>query len=169
MSFNQARLARPIVVLTLMFLALVSFSFPRSARADSTSLQLPHSPILIDNDNGFNLDDGVTGGSGTSDDPYTISGWDILAGDYGIMIANTTSFFTISSVSVSCAPTTAPCADGIVLSNIENGIVQDSQITVPEDGVKVDNSNNFQITGHETQYESLPLSLYNSDTCDASN
>src|SRR2546426_6046260 len=169
MRFNQARLARPIVVLALMLLASVSLSLPRSARADSTSLQLPHSPILINNDNGFNLENGVTGGSGTSDDPYTISGWDILAGDYGIMIANTTSYFTISSVSVSCAPTTAPCADGIVLSNIENGIVQDSQITVREDGVKVDNSNNFQITGNEIQYENLPISLYNSNSFDVSN
>src|SRR2546425_6959375 len=169
MRFNQARLARPIVVLALMLLASASLSLPRSARADSTSLQLPHSPILINNDNGFNLENGVTGGSGTSDDPYTISGWDILAGDYGIMIANTTSYFTISSVSVSCAPTTAPCADGIVLSNIENGIVQDSQITVREDGVKVDNSNNFQITGNEIQYENLPISLYNSYNFDVSN
>src|SRR3989454_536112 len=169
MRFNQARLARPIVVLALMLLASVSLSLPRSARADSTSLQLPHSPILINNDNGFNLENGVTGGSGTSDDPYTISGWDILAGDYGIMIANTTSYFTISSVSVSCAPTTAPCADGIVLSNIVNGIVQDSQITVREDGVKVDNSNNFQIKGNEIQYENLPISLYNSDSFDVSN
>jgi len=169
MRFNQARLARPIVVLALMFLASVSFSLPRSARADSTSLRLPHSPILINNDNGFNLGNGVTGGSGTSGDPYTISGWDILAGDYGIMIANTTSYFTISSVSVSCAPTAAPCADGIVLSNIKNGIVQDSQITVREDGVKVDNSNNFQITRNEIQYENQPISLYNSDSFDVSN
>jgi len=84
--------------------------------------------------------------------------------NYGIMIANTTAHFTISGVSVFCN-----CLDGIVLFQIENGLLQDSQISVPEVGMKVDTSNNFQITGnHIESGDSTVMSFYNSDNFDAS-
>ena len=100
----------------------------------------PHTPIFINGNDGFTASNGVTGGTGTSDDPYLISGWTIQAQSYGIEIANTTAYFTITNVAVSWG------GDGIVLSSIQNGVVQNSHISVYGDAVRVDNSGNFQIT-----------------------
>ena len=163
----MARLARPIIILVLMSLGAILFSSPRLVRADSASLQ-PHSPILISSHSDFTSDNGVTGGSGTSDDPYVISGWAIgsnsnQAGcDDGILVANTTAYFTISRVSVFNS-----CVNGIILSQIEDGRVQDSQITVQRVGVKIDTSNSFQIT-RNTVGAQEPLVIYNSDSFDLS-
>src|SRR5438876_2044109 len=100
----------------------------------------PLAPIFIDGNDGFTADNGVKGGTGTSDDPYVISGWTIHAQSYGIEIDNTTAYFTITNVSISWG------GDGIVLSSIQNGVVQNSHISVYGDAVRVDNSGNFQIT-----------------------
>jgi parallel beta-helix repeat protein len=100
----------------------------------------PHTPIFIDGNDGFTASNGVTGGTGTSDDPYLIGGWTILAQSYGVEIANTTAYFTITGVTISGG------GDGIVLSSIQNGVVQNSHISVYGDAVQVDNSGNFRIT-----------------------
>ena len=155
------------ILAILAAISILAFSGEGIVHAGS-----PHAPILITSDEGFTSDSGVVSGSGTSDNPYLISGWDIGPGNwgnqpalnYGIMIANTTAHFTISGVSVFCN-----CLDGIVLFQIENGLVQDSQISVPEVGMKVDTSINFQITGnHIESGDSTVMSFYNSDNFDAS-
>ncbi len=171
MHSKLIRLAQPIAILVLIGLTAMAFSSLGSARGDSTSHQ-PHSSILINSDSGFTSNNGVVGGTGTSDDPYLISGWDIGPGNwgnepawnYGIMIANTTAYFSISDVTVYCN-----CFYGVVLSQIENGIVQNSQILVPQVGVKVDASNNFQITGDRIEGGNTVISLYNSDKFDVRN
>ncbi|MCU0853298.1 MAG: hypothetical protein MUC90_08625, partial [Thermoplasmata archaeon] len=49
-----------------------------------------HSPILIDGNDSFTKENGVTRGEGTVDDPYVISGWDIDASPQnGVDIRNT--------------------------------------------------------------------------------
>jgi len=40
---------------------------------------IPHDPIYISGDDDFTPENGVTGGSGTKDDPYIIEGWEIDA------------------------------------------------------------------------------------------
>ncbi len=127
-----------------MSIAVLVTSQPRIAHADPSQ---PHDPILINGNDEFTQDNGVAGGSGTSDDPYMISGWSIQAGDYGIEIANTTALFTIDDVQISCDPT--GCGSGIVLSSIENGIVQNSQISTEREGIRVVDSQNFQITRND--------------------
>src|SRR5437660_11631331 len=97
-----------------MMLVPVIVSAPDRVFGDTVS----HSPILISGNDGFTADNGVKGGTGTSDDPYVISGWTIQAQSYGIEIANTTAYFTITNVSISWG------ADGIVLSAIQNGVVR---------------------------------------------
>jgi len=57
-----------------------------------------HDPIMILSDDDFTPENGVRSGSGTADDPYIISGWEIHATDdkpYGIMVAGTTAYFKI--------------------------------------------------------------------------
>jgi parallel beta-helix repeat protein len=55
----------------------------------------PHDPIVINGDEGFTEENGVTGGSGTEEDPYIIEGWEINGGEYGIRIYHTTSYFIV--------------------------------------------------------------------------
>jgi parallel beta-helix repeat protein len=57
-----------------------------------------HAPIYITDDSEFTAPNGVTGGTGTSVDPYIISGWDINAStDHGIHIEGTSAYFTIKN------------------------------------------------------------------------
>ena len=106
-----------------------------------------HAPIFINGNDEFTSDNGVTGGTGTSEDPYVISGWNIQAQDYGIEIANTTAYFTITNVNI-CSTFQPDCLNGIILSSIQNGVVQNSQISAGKYGIRVDNSENFQLTGN---------------------
>jgi len=105
----------------------------------------PRTPIFIDGNDGFTAINGVTGGTGTSDDPYVISGWTIQAQSYGIEIANTTAYFTITNVSISWG------GNGIVLSAIQNGVVRNSHISVQGIGIRVENSGNFQLTSNDVR------------------
>src|SRR6266581_2329106 len=128
-----------------------------------SSDSLPHAPIFIDGNDGFTADNGVTGGTGTSDDPYVISGWTIQAQDYGIEIANTTAYLTITNVTISWG------GDGIVLSSIQNVVVQNSRISVYGDAIRVDNSENFQITTNDIYSgNGHGISLYTSTSFDLS-
>jgi len=111
-----------------------------------------HSPILINGNDAFTSDNGVTGGTGSSNDPYLISGWTIQSQDFGIEVANTTAFFTITHVTVSCGiPGQPTCLEGIVLSSIQNGVVLNSHISVQGIGVRVENSGNFQLTSNDVR------------------
>jgi parallel beta-helix repeat protein len=56
----------------------------------------PHDPIYIENDDFFNLGNGVLAGRGTEDDPYIIENWIISAENAnGIEIRNTTAYFVV--------------------------------------------------------------------------
>src|SRR5206468_1468249 len=60
-----------------------------------------HPPISIEGDAGFTPANGVTGGTGTPSDPYTIEGWEINASAaVGIEIDNTSAAFIVRSVSL---------------------------------------------------------------------
>ncbi|MEM3445732.1 MAG: hypothetical protein QW115_07170, partial [Thermoplasmata archaeon] len=63
---------------------------------------IPHAPIHINGNGEFTSTNGVTGGSGTENDPYIIEGWDIDAngGSYGIWIENTSVYFVIKNCTV---------------------------------------------------------------------
>jgi parallel beta-helix repeat protein len=134
-------------MLTVILTGLM-VSMPQVVRAvDSRA----HAPILIDGNDGFTADNGVTGGTGTGGNPYVISGWTIQAQDYGIEIANTTAYFTITNVTISCSTVQPNCLDGIILSSIQNGVVQSSHISVQGIGIRVENSVNFQLTRNDVR------------------
>jgi len=60
-----------------------------------------HAPISIVGDIGFTALNGVTGGSGTADDPYVIAGWsiDASAAD-GIRVSSTSKYFVIRNMEI---------------------------------------------------------------------
>lgn len=59
-----------------------------------TSGYTPHAPISIKGDENFTEENGVTGGSGTRNDPYIIEGWNITESP-AIAIRYTSSYFVI--------------------------------------------------------------------------
>jgi parallel beta-helix repeat protein len=132
---------------------------PTAIVLDALTSSSPHTPIFINGNDGFTADNGVTGGTGTSDDPYVISGWTIQSQNYGIEIANTTAYFTVTDATVSGF-------NGIVLSSVQNGVVQDSHI-YGEKGIRVEDSQDFQITGNTISGD-IGISLYMSTSFDVS-
>jgi len=92
--------------------ALIPFPEPASAYT-------PHAPILIIGDANFLPANGVTGGSGTWNDPYVIEGWDINASTaHGIEIRDSKRQFTCTGqVTILCLRRVDghPCGDQVRL------------------------------------------------------
>lgn len=101
-----------------------------------------HAPIVINSNDDFTSDNGVTSGSGTSDDPFMITGWNIEChcSSAGITIRNTDAHFIISDVSISFG------GGGIVFNAVENGQVQNTHVTVASYAVNIYSSDNIQVS-----------------------
>ena len=91
---------------------------------------VPFRPIRINNNDEFTIENGVTGGNGTEDNPYIIEGWEIsgLNSGFCIFIGNTTQHFVIENCSLSGAYrtvwTTYYSNSGIHLYNVTNGTIK---------------------------------------------
>ncbi len=88
---------------------------------------VPHDPILIESDDSFTEANGVVAGSGTADDPYVISGWDIRAGDQPAIsidsVAGTTAHVLIRDVYLHDAQNYC-----LYLGNAQNVVVEGSEL-----------------------------------------
>lgn len=103
-----------------------------------------HDPIEIEDNDDFVGASGVTGGSGTPDDPYLISTWDILPPPSmeiptAIRISNTTVSVLIEYVHVQHA------RYGILLQNVTNVTVRSCLITHNEFGVSFEQCSSCEI------------------------
>ena len=76
---------------------------------------VPHAPIRIDSNADFDAAHGVTGGVGSSSEPYIIENYEINGTGYGncIYIGNTTSHFVLRN----CSLNNANGGSGIYYSN----------------------------------------------------
>ncbi len=120
MNSRLAGVCRSIILLICLSMAslIVSQIKPVSG---STS----HDPISITDNSGFTAGNGVTGGSGTADDPYVIEGWTIDSSSTpGILIQSTDAYFTIRDVSIQ----TSYGINGTVFIGVEHGSLEDSQV-----------------------------------------
>jgi nitrous oxidase accessory protein NosD len=92
------------------------------ASSDGSGLAIQHDPIFISGDQEFIAENGVTGGSGTSSDPYTIEGWDIGPNEAftSIVIVNTRSYFIVRDVHLFTASV------GISLTNVTHALIESS-------------------------------------------
>lgn len=87
-------LRNALVVVAALLTALTGpAAIPRASVPEYT----PHAPIKIEGNEEFTPENGVVAGSGTADDPYVISGWDIFArqGQDGIIIRSVTAHFVV--------------------------------------------------------------------------
>jgi len=121
-----------------------------------------HAPIYIDSNSNFTPANGVTGGSGTENDPYIIENWDIDASSaHGIWINNTTAYFIVRNCYVHDGWNSFI---GISLANVINGIVDNNISENNYYGILLSNSDNNRIY-HNTceNNSSCGISLYSSD------
>ncbi len=139
-------------ILIVMFLVLVASSnIAPFAHASEETRFVPHDPIVIIGDSGFSRENGVTGGSGSVDDPYIIENWIINAslgiriirfGSFlisgpGILIANTTAYFVIRNVNVHSGLQVGEDVrrDGIFLFHVAHATIEESIITKNNFGI----------------------------------
>ena len=115
-----------------------------------TSDQLDHTvraPIVILGDENFTAANGVTGGNGSSLDPFLIEGWEIKAENAtGITVLETTVHFTIRDVYVHTAEI---LHSGIYFENVRNGSVEDSNVSCNWRGIQVVGSEDILISGNQ--------------------
>lgn len=101
-----------------------------------------HGPIYIYEDSDFTLNNGVTSGSGTKEDPYIIEGWyiDAWGTDYGIYVDHTQAHFVIRG----CVIEKARDA-GIYLNTVRNGSIEKCQVSLSQAGVRFFNASGNQL------------------------
>ena len=151
-----------IVIGILALLLLSSFAVGLgSSNANGNTMKISdggvkgyttHGVIRINSDADFDSSHGVVGGSGTSDDPYIISRWDIDAHGAGnaIYVGNTTAYFVVENCYLHNASRHSwPYfdGDGITLYKVKNGKISGNNITNNDwDGIYIDSSSNNTIS-----------------------
>ena len=141
-------------LVTLLFLASMSFLGTSAIIPIRAASYLPHSPITIDGNGNFTFANGVTSGTGTRSDPYIIQGWDINAsglpccyawGNAGLLVQNTNASFIIRDVYVHSG---LPLSLGINLLRVSNSFVENSVASFDYYGIAVSLSTNITIIGN---------------------
>lgn len=150
----------PILLIGIVCLSLIGCI--DEARPTTTPIYTPeptpitlHEPIVINSDSDFIPQNGVTEGSGTSVDPYIIEGWRIdAARANGIIISNTTSSFVIRGVQIMGG---AKRYDGIRLTNVKNGRIENSLISKNRFGIYLLNASENIIVNNSIEAGWFPL------------
>jgi parallel beta-helix repeat protein len=101
----------------------------------------------------------VTGGSGTSSDPYIIEGWRIgpLAGGAGIEIWNTRADFVIRNLHITS------CNIGILLNNVTDGRIQGCLLENNSVGLNVMYSDDIKATDNNFTRNNYAMVITYSD------
>jgi nitrous oxidase accessory protein NosD len=122
------------IMLLFVGSSVVSSGCNNVERSYRTSIYSPHDPIYINGNDEFISENGVTGGSGTINNPYLIEDWKINASSQdGITIRNVSVYFTISNCYVHDGGINN---DGIVFINVTHGEIEESIIIGNRDGIR---------------------------------
>jgi len=144
---------RYVHLLAIVSCILVLAALPSNAEAQHERPADIHAPIHITNDTEFNATNGVSGGSGTPDDPYIIQNLEIdAAGEsFGIYIEFTSVHFKIVNCTVHNATrcVVAPFGCGIALNAVSNATITNCTVYFNKyNGIWVRNSMNVSVTGN---------------------
>jgi parallel beta-helix repeat protein len=150
--FMKGELIQKVLYLTLA-LPLIIVLLPNLSFGGESTLK-PHNPIFINSEKGFTKPDAgrgcecVTGGSGTSTDPYIIENWDIESPErYGIYVYGTDAHFVIRGVKVNGIKD--PRYSGIYLEDIQNARIQGTTVTNNKgSGILLHDSSNNELSGN---------------------
>jgi parallel beta-helix repeat protein len=107
-----------------------------------------HAPIRINGNDEFTTENGVTGGSGTANDPYRIENWVIVSDNstsQGIFINDTDAYFVIRNCSVSGFHYLDEFRQGINLSEVTNGKIEDTTASECPTGISIRSSTENEI------------------------
>ena len=137
----------------LIFALFLFMSITSTVVSDEISyvnlLYTPHDPIYINGNDDFTSENGVTGGSGTSNDPFVIEGWDIdVSSVDGITIRNVSVYFTIRNC---CVHDGGINNDGLVFINVTNGVIENTVIAGNRNGIMF----RTQYTGKENSEDNI--------------
>ena len=119
-----------------------------------------HAPILILGNSDFTVDNGVVGGTGTPDDPYLITGWEINVPQntkYGVKIENTSAHFILRGVIIRGAN----AADGaaIRLGFVSGGRLEKCLISGSRNGIEISSSTDLTLTGNVMYVQGIGLRI----------
>ena len=117
-----------------------------------------HAPILILGNSDFTVENGVVGGTGTVDDPYIITGWEInvpQSAKYGIKIENTSANFILRGIIIRGAA----AADGaaIHLGFVSGGRLENCLISDSRNGIEIASSTGVTLTGNVLYIQGIGL------------
>lgn len=119
----------------------------------ATPTRFARGPILIEGNGDFTAANGVVSGSGTSTDPYVMSGWDISsASEHGIVMRNTTAYFVISDTAIHDGGSSF---DGYRFVNVRNGRIENSSSTMNRIGMVLEQVDSFRLNGSLIQGSAL--------------
>lgn len=150
----RSRVAILAGIITLVSLSMM-ISIPEEASAYT-----PHDPIHIQGNAEFTIVNGVTGGSGTSSDPYIIENWEIDAtASNGIEIRDTSAHFVLRD----CWIYGDWKSNGVHLNKAANGRLQDLRVERMFNGIDLRNSGNSQIVGTTVSLNGRGIILSRSD------
>jgi parallel beta-helix repeat protein len=121
------------LVLAISLIAAIFIGF--SLRAPRVAAYTSHAVIVIGQDTDFTDLNGVTGGTGTTSDPYIISGWEILSNsNEAIYIHDTTAYFVVRDVYVHGTG----FWNGIHFANMMHGSIVNSTVTMNQVGIRLE-------------------------------
>ncbi|UCD14094.1 MAG: right-handed parallel beta-helix repeat-containing protein [Thermoplasmatales archaeon] len=122
-----------VIIVLFLGMSVIPSTGTTVEKSYVTPTYTPHDPIYINGNDDFTSENGVTGGSGISNDPYTIENWRInVSFQDGITILNASVYFTIINCYVHDGGINN---DGVVFLNVSNGVIEDTIITGNRNGV----------------------------------
>jgi len=140
-SLREGEHPRGPKTLLLAFLLVAATLTALSTIPQPVLAYTPHAPILIDGNAGFTSANGVTGGSGTPNDPYIIEGWEIVpTSSGGITVVSSNASLVIRNVYVHSSP-----SSGLGVVAARNIRVERSTFEGNSDGIRLTTAANVTI------------------------
>lgn len=108
-------------IIVTFFIIISSILSIVIVQKEAVAYTIPGSIIIVGNDD-FTSENGVTGGSGTPEDPYIIEGWD--TSNTSIYIKNTTSHLIIRNMLIIGIQVNLGWGGGLDLINVSNCLIE---------------------------------------------
>jgi parallel beta-helix repeat protein len=132
-----------LIVILLSSTAFMGVSFPLNSLGSGN-----HAPIRIIGNDQFTEENGVTGGSGTEEDPYIIENWVIVkdgSASQGIFINNTDKHFIIKNCTISGFYHPDDFYQGIEFSEVKHGRIEDTKVNESGTGISIKYSTEIEL------------------------
>ena len=140
-----------VAVASSAVVGFLAYRIPPHVEVETKYSAAHHSPITLTAEGDFTTPGAGSGcecvrsGSGTEADPFLISDWIVNSTDTdGVVIFGTKVHFLIARVELRSSDQNR----GLYISDAENGVIEDSQITGWWFGVFIFRSNNFKFTNN---------------------